>query len=567
MLFLVVLLVMGVGGVRLALDDEDDDLFLGDGGGGGGGGEENNQVHHEDLRAAVIARMQALPKPPYLVVKSGIGNSNETLLFQLPPEMQRATEERAEAVTAMTTATPVIDRLPLALRTYDARPGITLPASPERAADATSTSRIFESFELWIGGSGSGAATAETTSARDEPLNSPIVEDVATSRGTMTASTEAEESLAVTVAVGSSTTPPSAALAPEQVSPAVAEAPAPSQSRSAPAEAPDADGGENEAACDGEPRSQTGWESSLRQIDLERRQVPVEGVSVEEVQQEEQEGEAGATAVSHQPQTAQARGSSGGGMDCIVDSFSSVGDSLFGLRRGDRGALEFAPSNTAKEQSDDVDKGKSGKSDCERPEDPEGTPEAPSALALFHQQRAEAARLAEEEEAALCNLCCERRHNAVFLTCGHGGVCFSCAVDTYVRGRERCPFCRRRVGQIVCVGPVQAQRRKNTTQLGVEPLPSTALVTSPATRGDDGLKNFASSFFVPILQAVPQSGEPLRMSASALAARYSFGDDGGSLDGTDPEVGGIMYTAPVTGPTRSFVLEALQEMMVPWGAS
>jgi len=32
-------------------------------------------------------------------------------------------------------------------------------------------------------------------------------------------------------------------------------------------------------------------------------------------------------------------------------------------------------------------------------------------------------------------------------------VCFDCALDTFVRNREECPFCRAHVAQIVTVGP------------------------------------------------------------------------------------------------------------------
>ena len=32
----------------------------------------------------------------------------------------------------------------------------------------------------------------------------------------------------------------------------------------------------------------------------------------------------------------------------------------------------------------------------------------------------------------LCIICFERSKNAVFLECGHGGVCYNCAIDTCI---------------------------------------------------------------------------------------------------------------------------------------
>lgn len=71
-LFLIVLVVMGVGGVRLALDDDE---FEGDFG-------QVEEFTHEDLRAVVITRMQELPKPTHLIVKSGLGDG-ESLVFSV----------------------------------------------------------------------------------------------------------------------------------------------------------------------------------------------------------------------------------------------------------------------------------------------------------------------------------------------------------------------------------------------------------------------------------------------------------------------------------------------------
>merc|ERR1712070_167484 len=50
----------------------------------------------------------------------------------------------------------------------------------------------------------------------------------------------------------------------------------------------------------------------------------------------------------------------------------------------------------------------------------------------------------------LCIICFERSKNAVYLDCGHGASCYSCAIDTCVV-TGRCPLCRAHVQQIVIV--------------------------------------------------------------------------------------------------------------------
>lgn len=51
---------------------------------------------------------------------------------------------------------------------------------------------------------------------------------------------------------------------------------------------------------------------------------------------------------------------------------------------------------------------------------------------------------------SLCIICFERIKNAVFLNCGHGGVCYACALDTCVVS-GKCPLCRSLISQIVIV--------------------------------------------------------------------------------------------------------------------
>ena len=55
------------------------------------------------------------------------------------------------------------------------------------------------------------------------------------------------------------------------------------------------------------------------------------------------------------------------------------------------------------------------------------------------------------ETSECCSICFERAPNAVFLrSCGHGGCCYSCAVDVCATSRT-CPFCRGPVEQVVIV--------------------------------------------------------------------------------------------------------------------
>ena len=55
------------------------------------------------------------------------------------------------------------------------------------------------------------------------------------------------------------------------------------------------------------------------------------------------------------------------------------------------------------------------------------------------------------ETSEACSICFEMAPNAVFLrACGHGGVCYSCAIDVFVTSRK-CPFCRKDIDQIVII--------------------------------------------------------------------------------------------------------------------
>lgn len=54
----------------------------------------------------------------------------------------------------------------------------------------------------------------------------------------------------------------------------------------------------------------------------------------------------------------------------------------------------------------------------------------------------------EDAEEDLCNICFSEQANAVFLDCGHGQICLSCAVDSMQKS-TKCLFCREPVVQII----------------------------------------------------------------------------------------------------------------------
>ena len=46
-----------------------------------------------------------------------------------------------------------------------------------------------------------------------------------------------------------------------------------------------------------------------------------------------------------------------------------------------------------------------------------------------------------------CYLCCERPPNAILMNCGHGGICYDCAV-TSIKNNNTCVECRSTVEKI-----------------------------------------------------------------------------------------------------------------------
>jgi len=47
-----------------------------------------------------------------------------------------------------------------------------------------------------------------------------------------------------------------------------------------------------------------------------------------------------------------------------------------------------------------------------------------------------------------CILCCEREPNAVFMDCGHGGMCYICCIKMWKNGNE-CHICRSKINEVL----------------------------------------------------------------------------------------------------------------------
>uniref|UniRef100_A0A7S2SUP2 RING-type domain-containing protein n=1 Tax=Rhizochromulina marina TaxID=1034831 RepID=A0A7S2SUP2_9STRA len=58
----------------------------------------------------------------------------------------------------------------------------------------------------------------------------------------------------------------------------------------------------------------------------------------------------------------------------------------------------------------------------------------------------------EADTGVTCIICCydiPRGHRAVFIPCGHTGMCYSCALDTAIALGGRCPICRAETASVV----------------------------------------------------------------------------------------------------------------------
>ena len=54
----------------------------------------------------------------------------------------------------------------------------------------------------------------------------------------------------------------------------------------------------------------------------------------------------------------------------------------------------------------------------------------------------------ENESAFLCNICFCKEPDAIFMECGHGGLCMSCAYDIW-NVSDECFLCRESVNYII----------------------------------------------------------------------------------------------------------------------
>ena len=60
----------------------------------------------------------------------------------------------------------------------------------------------------------------------------------------------------------------------------------------------------------------------------------------------------------------------------------------------------------------------------------------------------------EDGEGSRCIVCLDGPRDAVFLECGHGGVCHACARTCATREPRKCPLCRKRITRVMKIGEV-----------------------------------------------------------------------------------------------------------------
>lgn len=61
---------------------------------------------------------------------------------------------------------------------------------------------------------------------------------------------------------------------------------------------------------------------------------------------------------------------------------------------------------------------------------------------------------AQDDAETLCFICYQKNADSVFMNCGHGGVCFDCAQETW-RKRAKCVTCREVIREILRVAPIK----------------------------------------------------------------------------------------------------------------
>ena len=62
-----------------------------------------------------------------------------------------------------------------------------------------------------------------------------------------------------------------------------------------------------------------------------------------------------------------------------------------------------------------------------------------------------------ESMANLCSVCFANEPDSVYMKCGHGGVCYECAIDIWKKSSE-CYLCREEIEQILQVEPQKDEK-------------------------------------------------------------------------------------------------------------
>lgn len=62
-----------------------------------------------------------------------------------------------------------------------------------------------------------------------------------------------------------------------------------------------------------------------------------------------------------------------------------------------------------------------------------------------------------ESMANLCSVCFANEPDSVFMRCGHGGICYDCAIDIWKKSNE-CYLCREEIEQILQVEPQKDEK-------------------------------------------------------------------------------------------------------------
>lgn len=65
--------------------------------------------------------------------------------------------------------------------------------------------------------------------------------------------------------------------------------------------------------------------------------------------------------------------------------------------------------------------------------------------------------MVNESMANLCGVCYANEPDSVFMKCGHGGICYDCAVDIWKKSAE-CYLCREEIEQILQVEPQKDEK-------------------------------------------------------------------------------------------------------------